>query len=96
MTIWLVLSATAFSASMLILLGLGDPKRRRSAGLNGSNGQILRYLYMVSAMVPGILLALTRDAAMWLIWFGGCAVAGWLIALCLAQSRSQHQDRNTR
>ena len=94
--IWLALAATALSAGLLALLGLGDPKRRRSAGLKGGHGQRLRRLYVAGAIVPGVLIAFTGDAALWLIWFGGCAVAGWLIALRLAQSGSQHQDKGAR
>ena len=74
MMIWLVLAATAFSVGLLTMLGLGDPKRRRAAGLHGGHGQPMRHLYVVGAIVPGVIIAYTGDAAMWLIWFGGCAV----------------------
>ena len=89
MMIGLVFAATAPSAGLLILLGLGDPKRRRAAGLAGGHGRALRYIFMLGALAPGVLIAFTGDAAMWLIWFGGCAVAGWLVALWLARSGTQ-------
>ncbi len=96
MMIWLTLIATAVSVSLLTLLGLGDPKRRRAAGLNGGHGQTLRRFYVAGAVVPGVLLAFTGDAAMWLIWFSGCAVAGWIVALRLAQSGGERQDKSVR
>lgn len=88
MMVWLVLAATACSVILLILLGIGDPKRRRAAGLAGGNDQWRRHLYIVGVIAPGVIIALIGDAAMWLIWFGGCVVAGWLVALWLAQLRT--------
>ena len=96
MMIWLTLIATAVSVSLLTLLGLGDPKRRRAAGLNGGHEKTLRRFYVAGAVVPGVLLAFTGDAAMWLIWFSGCAVAGWIVALGLAQSGGERQDKSVR
>ncbi|WP_255254877.1 hypothetical protein [Novosphingobium sp. Chol11] len=96
MMIWLVLAATAFSVGLLTMLGLGDPKRRRAAGLHGGHGQPMRHLYVVGAVVPGVVIAYTGDAAMWLIWFGGSAVAGWIVALWLAQSGAERQDKSAR
>ena len=88
MMIWLVLAATTCSAILLILLGFGDPKRRRAAGLAGGHSRSRRSLYAVGAVTPGIIIPFTGDAAMWLIWFGGCAVTGWLVALWLSQPKA--------
>lgn len=76
--------AMAASVVFILLLALGDPKRRRAAGLGAGHGKARRYLYVAGIAVPGLLIALSGNAAMWLIWFGGCAVAGWLVALCFA------------
>jgi len=81
----LTFAATAASVAFILLLALGDPKRRRAAGLSDGHGRGKRYLYVLGAVLPGLPIALTGDAAMWLIWFGGCAVAGWLTALWLAK-----------
>ncbi|AMK20129.1 hypothetical protein [Sphingobium sp. MI1205] len=80
----LTVAATAASIFFVVLLALGDPKRRRANGLPNSLGKVKRHAYLIGAILPGIVIALSGDAAMWLIWFGGCAVAGWLIALWLA------------
>lgn len=85
MMISITLAATALSVTLLILLAFGDPKRRRAAGLYGGHGRAKRYCYAAATLLPGVLLALTGNAAMWLIWFGGCAVAGWLITLWLGR-----------
>jgi hypothetical protein len=96
MMTWLALAATAASAILLFLLGIGNPKRRRAAGLQGGHDKSTRYLYSVGALTPGALIPLTGNAAMWLIWFGGCAVAGWLAALWLAQPAAEPRGRSER
>ena len=80
----LTVAATAASILFIALLALGDPKRRRANALPNSHAKAKRYAYLIGAILPGMLIAISGDAAMWLIWFGGCAVAGWLIALWLA------------
>lgn len=76
--------ATAASVAFILLLALGDPKRRRAAGLDAGHGKARRYLYVAGVTVPGLFIALSGDVAMWLIWFGSCAVGGWLVALRFA------------
>ena len=39
--------------------------------------------------VPGTILALRGDASAFLVWFGACAIGGWLIAQLPARSRPQ-------
>ncbi|KFG88947.1 hypothetical protein BV98_003347 [Sphingobium herbicidovorans NBRC 16415] len=85
----LTVTATAASIFFVVLLALGDPKRRRANALPNSLGKAKRHAYLMGAIIPGMLIAISGDAAMWLIWFGGCAVAGWLIALWLASPSSQ-------
>jgi hypothetical protein len=90
----LTFAATAASVAFILLLALGDPKRRRAAGLSDGHGRGKRYLHVLGALLPGLLIALIGDAATWLIWFGGCAVAGWLAALWLAKPAARVRSRN--
>ena len=81
----LLLACVIFSAAFLILLCLGDPKRRRSGRLRGTaQGTAVRRLLTVTSLLPGIFLALGGYAAAFLMWLGGYAVVGWLITLCFS------------
>src|SRR3546814_1930708 len=88
-----ILTAIALSAVPILLLCIGDPKRRRSAEKN-SNGMATsrRRILTVIACVPGIVCALTGDSAAFLMWLGGCALVGWAAAFCfLSVGRSDGQ-----
>lgn len=82
------LLAIAFSSAIILWLGRGDPKRRRTARLPGE-GQSVRTRRLLAALacLPGLYCALTGDAAAFMIWLGGCAVAGWFVTLGFAQAR---------
>lgn len=79
------LAATIVSALPILLLCIGDPKRRRTAG-KGSGGMsvIRRRVLATLACVPGIACALSGDAAAFLMWLGGCALVGWGAAVGLS------------
>ncbi|CAN5198079.1 hypothetical protein BH10PSE12_BH10PSE12_36430 [soil metagenome] len=81
------LIAIALSAILIVILCVGDPKRRRAAGRTGRNGPAqspeLRRILAAAACLPGLYCALTGDAAAFLIWLGGCGVIGWLLVLVL-------------
>ncbi len=88
MTTLLTLIATSISALALMALCVGDPKRNRAAGARrGSQTKRMRQLLSGAACVPGIICALTGDAAAFLIWLGGCGVIGWSIAIWFRHSR---------
>jgi hypothetical protein len=85
--ILLSLVAVAFSGVILVLLGLGDPKRRRAAGLG--NGEMIvakRRLLAGIACLPALLCVALGDAAAFMIWLGGCAMVGWFVALWFGQA----------
>lgn len=89
-----LLAAVAFSATLIALLGLGDPKRRRSAGLgDGAQRASTRRLLAAGAALPGIAYALAGEAASLLIWFGACAVVGWIITFWLPGARGSDGSR---
>ncbi|SFG03553.1 hypothetical protein SAMN05518801_10621 [Novosphingobium sp. CF614] len=77
-----LLAATAFSLATIFWLWRGDPKRRRVAGLPPikGHGTTARRLALVAILLPGIGLAALGDSAAFLIWLGGCAIGGWLVA----------------
>jgi hypothetical protein len=76
------LIAIAISTLLILLLCIGDPKRRRAAGLSAkSHGRTIRWMLTGAALLPGAFFGGSGDAAAFLMWFGGCAVMGWLIAL---------------
>jgi len=88
----LLLAAIAVSATFLILLCRGDPKRRRSARLPGTPQRTTaRRWFTAASLLPGLAYALGGDGAAFLIWLGGYAVVGWLITLAF----SARQDRAT-
>jgi hypothetical protein len=75
----------------LIALALRDPKRlrsRRSARRGASRAE--RRVFAMASLVPGVLLAAVGQWPAFLIWLGGIAIAGWLLALSLAGTRSGH------
>ena len=84
------LAALAFSLAMIALLWRGDPKRRRISGLRdvGQGGWRHR-LAVVTALLPGVILAIIGDSAAFLVWLGGCALGGWGVAQLGPKSRSK-------
>jgi len=88
----LVLVATAISALILHALCLGDPKRNRAAGMREA-GQTKRQRQVLTAAIclPGLICALTGDAAAFLIWLGGCGVIGWSLAIWFSRG-AQERD----
>jgi hypothetical protein len=79
------LSALLVSAALIVLLCLGDPKRRRVAGMNaGSMSSTKRRLLVGAICLPGLACALHGDAAAFLVWLGGTVLAGWIAAACLS------------
>ena len=80
--------AVAISTAIILILGRGDPKRRRTARLPGE-GQSVRTRRLLAALacVPGFYCILTGDPAALFIWLGGCGVAGWFVALGFGQAR---------
>jgi len=80
----LALIALVLSAVPIVMLCMGDPKRRRAVGGKGSGmapGQ--RRLLVVVACIPGAICAGLGDAAAFLMWLGGCALIGWILAAYL-------------
>lgn len=80
----LALIAFVLSAVPIVMLCVGDPKRRRAIGGKGSgmaSGQ--RRLLVAVACIPGAICALLGDAAAFLMWLGGCALVGWILAAYL-------------
>lgn len=77
----LLLAAIVFSIAMIALLWRGDPKRRRVAGLPDAGGSAARRRLMSAAvLLPGLTLAAAGDSSAFLVWFGSCAIGGWLVA----------------
>lgn len=78
----LTLAAIVFSTIIIILLCSGDPKRRRSARLDGAGQSTgTRRLLVALLCLPGLGFALIGDAAAFLMWLGACAAIGWLVAM---------------
>lgn len=79
--------AVAFSTVVILILGRGDPKRRRTARLPGEGqSQRTRRLLAALACLPGVYCAVTGDAAAFMIWLGGAGVAGWFVTLGFGQT----------
>lgn len=87
MALLMPFAAIVITTVLILLLAVGDPKRRRSARLSGEGqSRSLRRGLVAIACLPGAFLAVMGDAAGFMMWLGGAAVAGWFVALALAQS----------
>lgn len=91
-SIYLALGALVLAAIPVIFLCRGDPKRRRAAGEPGGMPPGRRWLLVMAAIMPGLGCALLGDAAAFMLWLGGTALAGW----ALAASLSGEMDRAAR
>lgn len=81
------LSALALTSVQLLILCLGDPKRRRSSGNKGRiTTASQRRLLAVTASVPGVICVALGDAAALFIWLGGSALFGWALAAWFARA----------
>ena len=86
------LAACAWSLAMIVLLGLSDPKSRRTAQKpvrRASSG--LRLTAAAFALLPGTLLLAAGSAVAFLIWSGFLTIAGWAVAIVLAPP-SHHRE----
>jgi hypothetical protein len=94
----LLLAALAISTALLVLLCLGDPKRRRSAHLPGEGQRCaVRRLVALASVAPGIACAVGSGAAAFLLWLGGYALVGWLMVLAFAgRMASEPRSSNVR
>lgn len=90
MTIVIALGALFLSAIPVVLLCIGDPKRRRAAGERGGATSRSRSMSVVTACVPGVACALLGDSAAFMLWLGGTALLGWAAATGFA---ARSQDR---
>ena len=77
----LTVFALGLSAILVVFLCSGDPKRRRSNGASGKvQSRMQRWCLTGALCLPGIVFALSGDAAAFMIWLGGTAFIGWIIA----------------
>lgn len=86
----LTLAAIGFTAALVTLLCLRDPKRQRAYGAQGrAYSSAVRNALIAGALLPGAAFALAGDGAAFFLWFGGSAVAGWCIALLFSRGRQR-------
>ncbi|WP_336967402.1 hypothetical protein [Sphingobium aromaticiconvertens] len=76
------LATVVFSAVPILLLCIGDPKRRRSVKKSDGMAKGMRRLLVAIAVIPGIVCAAAGDSAAFLMWLGGCALLGWAATFC--------------
>jgi len=80
-TAWLALLALAISAMLIVVLCQSDPKRLRAAGQKGTAMLPRRRRGLAAlACLPGLGCALSGNSAAFMLWLGGCALAGWISA----------------
>jgi len=80
-TAWLATLALALSATLIVVLCQGDPKRLRAAGQKGTAMLPRRRRGLAAlACLPGLGCALSGNSAAFMLWLGGCALAGWISA----------------
>ncbi|WP_419816215.1 hypothetical protein [Glacieibacterium sp.] len=83
MTIGWSLAALLVTALALGLLGVIDPKRRRTRGLAETTLAARPWLIGLAA-APGVALLLAGQWAALTIWLGGFGVIGWSLTALLA------------
>jgi hypothetical protein len=82
--------AILVSAIPILILCIGDPKRRRAAGLKDSGfgpDTRQRQRLSIAACLPGIACICAGEIAAFVLWLGGCALFGWFLA-ALFQGRT--------
>lgn len=70
----------SLSLTTLFLVGLArfDPKRERALRDNRAI-RLLRGALVALCLLPGVWLAATGNAAVFVLWTGGACVLGWLV-----------------
>jgi hypothetical protein len=85
----LAVAAIALTTALLAVLCLNDPKRRRTARLQGQGHRVAtRRMLGMAACLPGLACLMLGDAAAFLVWIGGLGIAGWFVTL-IASHRSR-------
>ncbi|CFX21729.1 conserved membrane protein of unknown function [Candidatus Filomicrobium marinum] len=70
----------------LIVLALTDSKRRRTRHRPRAAATVVRYLVSAVALLPGIWLLGTLQAASLFIWLGVAALSGWGLTVILPRT----------
>ena len=91
------LLAIAVSATLLLLIGLRDPKRLRAAGERAAQPHTTKQRRVLATLVlvPGVLLALAAQSAGFIIWLGATVAIGWLLTQLLAVAGRAPRDTHT-
>jgi hypothetical protein len=91
----MTLLAIVFSAALLILIGVRDPKRLRSARHGARNtvaaaplSAAMRHLFGWLSLAPGVALAAIGQWWGFLIWLGAITAIGWTIAITAGYAAS--------
>lgn len=80
MTAAIYVFAIVVTLAALAHIASTDPKRRRVSGLPALEGSRRVRLMLFTALLPGILLAITGDGAGFVIWLGTTTIVGWGVA----------------
>lgn len=83
---FIVAIAGAVTVAGLIVLALTDPKRRRTRHRSSAVTTFVRYLASAVALLPGIWLLVTLQAASLFIWLGVAALSGWGLTMILPRT----------
>lgn len=89
-----LLASIALSTGLLLILCLGDPKRRRNLRMaDGAQHPTMRRVLTAFSLLPGIPYLAAGNVAAFLLWLGGYAVAGWLVTLGVFQIQRGSRER---
>ena len=82
------LLAIAFSGALLMVLGVRDPKRLRSArhatkeaAARSPLSPALRHLCGWLSLAPGVVLGIAGEWWAFLVWLGAISALGWAVAI---------------
>jgi hypothetical protein len=90
------LAAAAFivSGAAMLLLCQQDPKRLRAAGSKAKGMTAARRRALVAVTcLPGLGCAILGNSGAFVIWLGGCALFGWLLATYHSAGSTQQTPR---
>lgn len=78
--------SVAISTGCLLVLALGDPKRRRAARRTAHPQPAFRFrrAWAGACAAPGLVLMLAGQWPALLVWLGTTAACGWTLAQVLA------------
>jgi hypothetical protein len=90
----LATAAFIISGAAILLLCQQDPKRLRAAGSKAKGMTAAKRRALVAVVcLPGLACAILGNSGAFVIWLGGCALFGWMVATYHTAGSTQQKTR---